>query len=186
MSTESAHSHVDVRCPRCGSSEVRTVEAARTGKGAARKNLLTRLAKGPDKSGDGFIHGLEGLVLTGLGVGLAYTGVQQEKPLYVLGGVALAIVLAIGTVVVIRGDRREMAAEQAGQARADWLWRPAHYCYGCESVFCPAAAPWWGVLTPEQFKKFIWTEAGYGDQLTVGDKARDAEVPVGTLPGQPG
>ncbi|WP_329118827.1 hypothetical protein [Streptomyces sp. NBC_01465] len=182
MSTESAYQRVDVRCPRCGGAEVRNVEEARTGKGATRKDLFGRLAKGPDKSGDGFVHGLEGLVLIGLGGGLAYTGMQQEKPLWVLGGVVLAILLVIGTVVVVRGDRREKAAEEAGEPRANWLWQPAHYCYGCESVFCPGGAPWQGVLTPEQFKKLVWSEAGYGDQLTVGDKARDAQVPPGTLP----
>ncbi|GAA2277178.1 hypothetical protein GCM10010234_11500 [Streptomyces hawaiiensis] len=49
-------------------------------------------------------------------------------------------------------------------------------------MFCPGGAPWQGALTPEQFKKLVWTEAGYGDQLPTGDKARDAVLPSGVLP----
>ncbi|MEV7884236.1 hypothetical protein ACWD3I_37385 [Streptomyces sp. NPDC002817] len=84
----------------------------------------------------------------------------------------------------MRDDRREKAAAEAGLPRAERLWRPAHYCYGCTSVFCPGGTPWQGLLTPEQFKKLVWTEAGYGDQLVVGDKAKDAEVPSGVLTGR--
>ncbi|MGW7271849.1 hypothetical protein ACWGH5_15120 [Streptomyces sp. NPDC054864] len=65
----------------------------------------------------------------------------------------------------MRIDAREKAAEEAGAARADELWRPAHFCSGCSSVFCPDGTPWQGVLTTEQFKKFVWTQAGYADQL---------------------
>lgn len=41
-----------------------------------------------------------------------------------------------------------------------------------------------GVLTPEQFKKLVWTEAGYADQLVVGDKAKEVEIPADALPGR--
>ncbi|WP_327718678.1 hypothetical protein OG381_27095 [Streptomyces sp. NBC_00490] len=171
-----------VVCPGCGSTEVATVSQARSGKGAMRDDLFGRLAPGPDKTGDGWVHFLEGMVLTGIGIALAYTGVQQDKPLYMGGGALLALVCFLGTFVVVRDDRREKAAAEAGIPRAERLWRPAHYCYGCTSVFCPGGTPWQGLLTPEQFKKLVWTEAGYADQLVVGDKAKDAEIPAGVLP----
>ncbi|MFH8485031.1 hypothetical protein [Streptomyces longisporoflavus] len=181
METEKAGGPAGVVCPGCGGTEVRTVEQARRGKGAMRDDLFGRLAPGPDKGGDGCLHFIEGMALTALGGGLAYTGVQQDKPLYTLGGVALALICLLGTFVVVRSDGREKYAAEAGAARAERLWQPAHYCYGCTSVFCPGGTPWQGVLTPDQFKKLVWTEAGYADQLLTGDKAKDAELPAGVL-----
>ncbi|MEU6676486.1 hypothetical protein [Streptomyces sp. NPDC046925] len=181
METERAGEAPGVACPGCGGVEVRTVEQARGGKGAMREDLFGRLAPGPDKGGDGCLHFAEGIVLTGLGVALAYTGVQQDKPLYTVGGAALALICLLGTFVVVRGDGREKAAAEAGAARANQLWQPAHYCYGCTSVFCPGGTPWQGVLTPEAFKKLVWTEADYADQLLPGDKAKDAKLPSGVL-----
>ncbi|MFG3256212.1 hypothetical protein [Streptomyces sp. NPDC048172] len=180
MATDETARPVGVICPRCGGSEARPVAEARGGKGAFRKELGTRLQKSPEKSGDGCLHFIEGMVLTGMGAALAYTGVDQEKPLYLAGGVVLALICFFGTIAVVRGDRREKDAEEDGLAKADWLWEPAHYCYGCEGVFCPGGTPWLGVLDTDQFKKMVWTEAGYGDQLT--DKSKNAEVPPGTLP----
>ncbi|MCX4825758.1 hypothetical protein OG883_39160 [Streptomyces sp. NBC_01142] len=173
---------VDALCPGCGGAEVHSVEEARSDKRASGKNLHSRLEKGPDKNGDGCLHFVEGMVLVGLGVGLAYTGVEREEPLYTLGGVVLAVLMLIGTIAVVRSDGQEKAAAEAGEARADRLWRTALYCYGCESVFCLGGSPWRGALTPEQFKKLVWTESGYGDQLVAGDKAKDAEVPPGIVP----
>ncbi|MGX1134114.1 hypothetical protein RKD49_006304 [Streptomyces glaucescens] len=184
MAMEGAGYPAWVACPACGGAEVRTVEQARTAKGASRRNLYGRLAPGPDSGGDGCVHFLEGMVLTGIGVALAYTGVGQEKPLYTIGGALLALVCLVGTFFVVRDDRRGKAAAEAGGGRADRLWRPAHYCYGCASVFCPGGTPWPGALTPAQFKKLVWTEAGYADQLQPGDEARDAELPPGLLPGR--
>ncbi|MFJ6084336.1 hypothetical protein ACIQI8_23325 [Streptomyces sp. NPDC092369] len=149
-----------------------------------RGDLYGRLAPGPDKSGDGLTHFAEGMVLTGIGVALAYTGVHQSKPLYTVGGVLLALICFFGTIAVVRGDGREKSAAEAGAPRAKRLWEPARYCYGCASVFCPGDTPWRGVLAPEQFKKLVWTEAGYADQLVVGDKAKDAEIPADALPGR--
>ncbi|MFD9070641.1 hypothetical protein [Streptomyces lasiicapitis] len=154
------------------------------GKGAFRKELPTRLAKGPDKDWDGFLHFAEGIVLVGLALGWAYMGVDQEKPLYIGGGLVLAVALLVGTLFVVRDDAREKAVERAGLPRADYFWLPARYCGGCESVFCPQGEPWRGVLTPEQFKRLVWSEAGYADQLVAGDKAKDAEVPPGTVVGR--
>lgn len=103
-------------------------------------------------------------------------GADGKVP-YTVGGALLALVCFFGTFAVVRGDRREKAAAEAGTPRAERLWRPAHYCYGCTSVFCPGD-------TPEQFKKLVWTEAGYGDQPAVGDMEKEAEVPSGVLPGR--
>ncbi|MCF3120207.1 hypothetical protein IPZ68_10910 [Streptomyces arenae] len=182
MDPQGAAGPVDVSCPGCGSTDVRTVEQAQTGKRAIRDGLHSRLAPEPDKTGDGCMHFAEGMVLTALGVGLVYTGVQQEKPLYVIGGAVLALVCFFGTFFVVRGDRGEEAAALAGMPLAEPLWRPAHYCVGCTSVFCPGNTPWRGTLTPEQFKKLVWTQAGCADQLPAGDKAKDAQIPEGVLP----
>ncbi|MFJ2608866.1 hypothetical protein ACIO13_28385 [Streptomyces sp. NPDC087425] len=160
------------------------VEQARTGEGAVRDGLFGGLEPGPNKFGDGWLHFADGMALTVVGVGLAYMGVQQGKPLYLVGGVLLALVCFFGTFSVVREDAREKAAAEAGAPRALRLWRPARYCYGCASVFCPDGEPWQGVLTPEQFKELVWTEAGYAHQLPVGDKARGAEVPTDVLLGR--
>lgn len=182
MEHEGAAGLVDVVCPGCGSAEVRTVEDARVGKGAMREQLHDRLAPGPDKTGDGLIHFLEGMVLAGIGVAAAYAGADQDKPLYTIGGAAFTLLCLVGTFVVVRDDGREKDAAEAGASRAQRLWQPAHYCSGCSSVFCPGGTPWQGVLTPEQFKKLVWTEAGYADQLAAGDKAKSAELPSQALP----
>ncbi|MEU6673859.1 hypothetical protein [Streptomyces sp. NPDC046925] len=48
-------------------------------------------------------------------------------------------------------------------------------------MFCPGGSPWQGVLTTEQFKKLVWRQGRYDRQLQPGDKAKDAEIPPGTL-----
>ncbi|MGW7079820.1 hypothetical protein [Streptomyces sp. NPDC054866] len=169
-------------CPRCGGAEVRTVEQAHAGKGSLTKNLGTRLAKGPEKSGEGCLHFLEGLVLSlGIGGALVYQGDVENNQLYTVGGVVLGLLILAATLAVVRQDGREKDAETSGETLANEFWLPAHYCYGCEGVFCPGGTPWQGVLTPEQFKKLVWRQGCYDRQLQPGDKAKDAEVPPGTL-----
>lgn len=176
---------VGVACPGCGSGDISTVEQARTAKRARRDDLLTRLETQP-AAGDGCLHAAEGLVIAaGVGGGLAYKGVNDGAPLYIAGGVLLALVIIVITGYVVRDDGREKEAVAAGAERAEQLSRQAHYCYGCSSVFCVDGVPWRGLLTPDQFKKLVWTEAGYADKLTAGDKALKAEVPPGVLP-EPG
>jgi hypothetical protein len=184
MVSEGAGRPVDVVCPKCGGGSARTVEKARGGKGAMRDDLYGRLAPGPDKTGDGCMHLAQGMALTGMSIVLADVGVQQDKPLYLLGGAALALLCLVGTFVVVRGDGREKAAAEAGSERAERLGRPAYHCPGCSSVFCPGDAPWRGTRTPEQFKQFVWAEAGYADQLLAGDRAKDAKIPSDVLPGR--
>uniref|UniRef100_UPI0031CF76B5 hypothetical protein n=1 Tax=Streptomyces hawaiiensis TaxID=67305 RepID=UPI0031CF76B5 len=92
-----------------------------------RHDLSGRLAPGPEKSGDGCVHVAEGMVLTGMGIAAAYIGLHQDKPLYLLGGAAFALLCFVGTIVVARSDGREKAAAEAGAQRAERLWRPAHY-----------------------------------------------------------
>ncbi|MEV0530147.1 hypothetical protein AB0I66_42765 [Streptomyces sp. NPDC050439] len=186
MTTDARPGPPTPTCPRCGSAEVHTVEQARSNKGARANNLGSRLAKGPEKSGDGSdgcLHFAEGLVLSlMLGGGLAYTGVEQDNPLYTVGGVALGLLIFAVTIAVVRSDGRDKAAaETSGETLANEYWLPAHYCYTCEGVFCPDGTPWQGVLTPEQFKKLVWRQGCYDRQLPPGDKAKDAEIPPGTL-----
>jgi hypothetical protein len=163
---------------------VRTVEEARSGKGALAKSLGTRLAKGPEKSGsgDGCMHFVEGLVLSLMfGGGLAYMGVEKDNQLYMVGGVVLGLLIFAATLAVVREGGREKDAETSGETLANEFWLPAHYCYSCEGVFCSGGTPWRGVLTPEQFKKLVWRQGCYEGQLQPGDKAKDAEIPPGTL-----
>ncbi|UNO43993.1 hypothetical protein KGS77_17780 [Streptomyces sp. MST-110588] len=161
-----------------------TVTAARVSKGAVRKNLASRLEKGPDKTGDGCLHFIEGMVMTAAAIAFAVWGKGEGKPLYLYGGAALAVLCFFGTIAVVRGEKREKEAAAAGEPRADELYRPARYCHGCDRVFCPDGTPWQGLLTPEQFKKMVWTEAGYASHLGSSDKAKTAEVPPWTLPGR--
>ncbi|MEU2560037.1 hypothetical protein ABZ626_11970 [Streptomyces longispororuber] len=171
-------------CPGCGGRDVITVQEAAGGPWLRRGELAARLAKGPRKGRDAVLHSVEGLVLVALTLAWARMGADQGKPLYVGGGLALAVLLLVGTAVVVRGDIRQQAAERAGAPRAAALWRPARYCRACAEVFCPGGTPWRGLLTPEQFKKLVWTEAGYADQLPPDDAAREVEVPPGTV-GEP-
>ncbi|MDQ8707908.1 hypothetical protein RCO28_36390 [Streptomyces sp. LHD-70] len=121
-------------------------------------------------------------LLAGAGVTflLAWLGVQKQLLVFTTGG-AIAVLGIVFTIKVIRKDGRERKVLEAAHALADPLWSPAHYCYGCEGVFCPGGTPWRGVLTPEQFKLLVWRQGQYDDQL--GDKARNTEIPPGTLIG---
>jgi hypothetical protein len=150
-----------------------------------REGLADRLARSPEVPSrfDSWVHFAEGMLMVGVGVALACSGVGNGKPLYTVGGSLLAVALLVGTLVVVRGEARERALVTAGEARADALWRPAYHCFGCASVFCPGGTPWQGLLTPEQFKKFVWTEAGHGKQLE--ERFRDVELPPG-IPAGPG
>ncbi|GAA3826505.1 hypothetical protein ACFQ0G_15785 [Streptomyces chiangmaiensis] len=151
-----------------------------------RAGLADRLARTPGVSSrfDGCLHFVEGMLMAGIGVALAYSGIDKDKPLHTIGGSLLAVLLFVGTVVVVRGEGRERALVEAGEPRADALWRSAYWCPGCESVFCPGGTPWQGLLTPEQFKKFVWTEAGYGKQLE--ERFEDVDLPPGILTGPGG
>lgn len=173
-------------CPGCGSAGARTVPEICADHGAMRDGLADRLARSPDAPSrfDTGLHFLEGMLMVGIGVALAYGGIDNDKPLYTIGGSLLAVLLFVGTIVVVRGEGRERAIVAAGEPGAEVLWRSAYYCPGCASVFCPGGTPWQGLLTPEQFKKFMWTEAGYGKQLE--EPFKDVEVPPGILTGPGG
>lgn len=176
-----------VVCPGCGGTgpAVRTVAETCADPEARRGGLTDRLLKSPGvhSGSDTVLHLFEGLVLTGIGVGLAYSGVQNDKPLYTIGGSLLAVLLFIGTIAVVRGERREREAVERGRERAELLWSPARYCSSCGSVFYPGGSPWPGPLTPEQFQKYVWTEAGYGEQLD--NKIKDVALPP-QAPAAPG
>ncbi|MFE7839825.1 hypothetical protein ACFU53_28330 [Streptomyces sp. NPDC057474] len=174
-----------VVCPRCGASgsSVRTVPDACAAPDSPISGLSDRLAKAPgaDSRFDSFMHFLEGMALAGVGAGLAYNGVQDDRPLFTAGGAVLAVLLCVGTLWVIRGESRERAAVAAGLPRADHLWQPAHYCAACESVFYPTGSPWPGPLTTDQFKKYVWTEAGFDEQLD--EQLKKVELPPRTPSG---
>lgn len=151
-----------------------------------RDGLSDRLARTPGVASrfDGCLHFVEGMVMAGIGVALAWSGIDKDEPLYTIGGSLLAVLLFIGTIVVVRNEGRDRALVAAGEHRADALWRSAYYCPGCASVFCPGGTPWQGLLTPEQFKKLVWTEAGYGKQLE--ERFDDVDLPPGILTGPGG
>ncbi|MDX2826361.1 hypothetical protein PV416_36155, partial [Streptomyces ipomoeae] len=173
---------VAVVCPGCGATgpSVRTVAETCADPEARRGGLVDRLAKAPGvhSGSDSVLHFLEGMVLSGIGVGLAYSGVQNDKPLYTIGGSILAVLLFVGTLAVIRDERRERNIVASGRARAEGLWSPAYHCSSCDSVFYPGGSPWPGPLTPEQFKKYVWTEAGF-------DKLFDKQMKGVDLPPRP-
>jgi hypothetical protein len=125
------------------------------------------------------LHAAEGLIMAGVGAALAGSGVTGGALLHTVGGTLLALLALAGTAAVVRDETRGRAAVAAGEARADHLWQPAYHCPGCASVFCPGGEPWQGLLTPEQFRKLVWTEAGYGEELE--EEAGTATVPPGTL-----
>ncbi|MEH0637041.1 hypothetical protein ACFU6M_19045 [Streptomyces bottropensis] len=178
----SAHVPAPVMCPRCGAAgpSVRTVPDACADPDSRRSGLSDRLAKSPGAHSrfDSFTHFLEGMVLAGIGAGLAYSGVQNDKPLYTVGGSVLAVLLFAGTLWVIRGESRERATVTAGGPRAEALWRPAHHCASCDSVFYPGGSPWPGPLTPDQFQKYVWTEAGFQQHMDA--RLTEVELPPRT------
>ena len=162
---------------------MRTVPDACADPDSPRSGLSDRLAKSPavESTFDSFLHFLEGMALTGVCAGLAQHGVQDDKPLFTIGGAILAVLLFVGTLWVIRGESRERATVAAGMPRADALWTPAHHCASCESVFYPTGGPWPGPLTTDQFKKYVWTEAGFGPQLD--ERLKAVELPPRTPTG---
>ncbi|KPH99285.1 hypothetical protein OK074_6097 [Actinobacteria bacterium OK074] len=173
-------------CPGCGAGAVRSVPEVCADPDSVRTDLADRLAKAPAVTprGDSLLHGVEGLCLVAVGVALAVMGMRDGSAVYTAGGWLLAVVMLAGTVVVVRNEARERAVVAAGGSAADRLWSPARYCPACTSVFCAGGEPWEGLLTPEQFQKLVWTEAGYGRQLE--EKVQSAAVPTGILPGRGG
>lgn len=172
-------------CPRCGASgsSVRTVPDACAAPDSPGSGLSDRLAKAPgvESRFDSFTHFLEGMVLAFVCAGLARHGVQNDKPLFTTGGAALAVLLFVGTLWVVRGEARERATVAAGRPRAEELWAAACFCASCESVFYPTGSPWPGPLTTDQFRKYVWTEAGFTKQLD--EKLKQVELPPRTPAG---
>ncbi|MPY61625.1 hypothetical protein [Streptomyces spongiae] len=158
---------------------MRTVPETCADPESVHSGLSDRLARQPGTAsrGDSVLHFVEGALMTGVCAGLAYSGTQGDKPLYTIGGSLVAVLLLVGTIVVIRGEVRVRGAVAAGETRAGELWRSASYCSGCGSVFYPDGTPWQGPLTPEQYQKYVWTEAGYDKQLE--QKVKDVTLPPG-------
>ncbi|MFJ7046549.1 hypothetical protein ACIQVC_24510 [Streptomyces sp. NPDC101112] len=166
-------------CPGCGGSgpSVRTVAETCADPESRTGGLTDRLARSPGVPSrfDTVLHFIEGMILVAMGAYLARSGLQNDKPVYTIAGCLLAVALFVGTLAVVRGELRERKAVLRGEPRAELLWRPAHHCSACGAVFYPAGTPWQGALTPEQFQKYVWTEAGYGRQLD--KKVKDVALP---------
>ncbi|GGZ26603.1 hypothetical protein [Streptomyces poonensis] len=185
MESEVAPGAWGTTCPGCGGSAVRTVPDTCADQESVRSRLSDRLARQPGVTSrfDTFTHTVEGLLLTAVGGALAYEGIQKDKQLYTIGGSVLAVLLFLGTIYVIFDEIRERRVVAAGESRADALWRSASCCSGCGAVFFPAGSPWPHPLTPEQFQKYVWTEAGYGKRLD--KRVRDVALPP-AHPSRPG
>ncbi|GAA3786074.1 hypothetical protein ACFS5L_38115 [Streptomyces phyllanthi] len=180
MVSEGAREPARVTCPGCGdSAAARAVPEICADPASVPDGLADRLARQPDAAsrGDSWLHFAEGLLMAGVGAALAYSGIQSDEPLYTIGGSLLAVLLFAGTVLVVRGEARGRRVVEAGEERASELWRPASYCSACGTVFFPGGDPWEGPLTPEQFQKFVWTEAGYGKHLDT--ELKDVALPPG-------
>ncbi|MET9843763.1 hypothetical protein ACFZC6_04715 [Streptomyces ossamyceticus] len=175
-------------CPGCGGSgpSVRTVAETCADPESRTGGLTDRLARSPGVPSrfDTVLHFIEGMVLVAMGSYLARSGLQNDKPVYTIAGSLLAVALFVGTLAVVRGELRERKAVMRGEPRAELLWRPAHHCSACGAVFYPAGTPWQGALTPEQFQKYVWTEAGYGRQLD--KKVKDVALPSAAPTGHGG
>ncbi|GAA2247162.1 hypothetical protein GCM10010145_12850 [Streptomyces ruber] len=186
MQSDEAPRPVGVTCPGCGGSgpAVRAVPDVCADPEARRDGLADRLTQGPGLTSrsDTVVHTIEGLLLVFVGAALAHSGIRSGEPLYTVGGSVLAVLMLAVTAGVVRSEIRERRV-QAGRPRADALWRAASHCSGCGAVFFPGGVPRSRPLTPEQFRKYVWTEAGYGDQLD--ERARDAAPPP-TDPARPG
>jgi len=168
-------------CAGCGAPTRRVADTV-ADPASLHDDLADRLAKAPAVASRGTtaLHAVEGLIMAGVGIALAQGGLAGHNTVPTVGGTLLALIALSGTALVVRNETRGRAAVTAGEPRADALWRPAHHCPGCASVSCPGGEPWQGRLTPEQFRKLVWTEAGYGGELE--ERARTADVPPGTLP----
>ncbi len=185
MESEVAPWAVGMTCPGCGGSAVRTVPDTCADQESVRSRLSDRLAKQPGVTSrfDTFAHTVEGLLLTAVGGALAHEGITNDKQLYTIGGSVLAALMFVVTVCAVVGEIRERRVEATGGPRADALWRSAAYCSGCASVFFPGGVPWRRPVTPEQFQKYVWTEAGFGKQLA--QRVKDVALPP-VDPARPG
>lgn len=179
MESEGAAGPDGTICPGCAGTSARPVPDVCADAGAARDGLADRLAGTPAAATrtDMVTHLAEGLVMTGVCAGLGHSGFRDGDLPFAVGCSLLAVLLLAGTVWVVRGEVRGRRLVAAGRAEADRLWTPALYCPSCAAVFCPGGDPWQGLLTPEQFRKYVWTEAGYGPQLE--DDVRDTDLPPG-------
>jgi hypothetical protein len=185
MDSEGARGPEGATCPGCGGTATRAVPDVCADHDAVRSGLADRLAGKPETASrfDSGLHFVEGTVMAGVCAGLAYSGVQSGNPLYTIGGSLLAVLLFAGTLLVIRGEARGRRRVAQGEERADRLWTAASYCSSCAAVFFPGGDPWQGSLTPEQFRKYVWTDAGYGEQLDA--ELQDVDLPPG-IPVRPG
>lgn len=155
-----------VACPGCHTWENVPVAQARTDERGRRDKLATRLAPAPEDHGMGLMHFCEGLVLAVMaGAAGTYYADERDLPWLTAAGAAAGVLILVATIAIVRGEAREARQVRAGAPQAAALSDAARYCYTCRGVFCPSQHPWPGVVTPEHFRRHVWTAAGYGDRL---------------------
>ncbi|GAA4930598.1 hypothetical protein GCM10023237_60790 [Streptomyces coeruleoprunus] len=140
-------------------------EARSDGRGR-RDDLATRLAPAPEHSGDGCVHFVEGMVIAFVaGAAGKYFADDRGLPWLTAVGAVVAVLIVVGTIALLRSETRDARRVRAGAPQAAALTAGARYCYTCRGVFHSSGGPWQGLLTPEQFRRHVWTAAGYGDLL---------------------
>ncbi|MBZ4323781.1 hypothetical protein [Streptomyces huiliensis] len=157
-----------VPCPHCATTDNAPVAEARTDKRGYRVGLPNKLAPAPDHDAvvDGCAHFAEGLVLAGL-AGFAADHFADKWGLprsEVIGGIVAAL-MVVGLIFFLRSENRDARRVRAGRDRAAELTGDARYCFPCGGVFHPSGTPWQGLVTPDQYRRHVWTGAGYGDLL---------------------
>ncbi|TDC24239.1 hypothetical protein E1265_10375 [Streptomyces sp. 8K308] len=154
-----------VVCPGCRTWENVPVAEARVDKRGRSERLSTRLAIAPASGGDWFIHSVEGVLIAVVaGSAGAYYAEERDLPWLTAVGAVAAVLILVATFAIIRDEVRDDRRVRAGRPRAEALSAGARYCYQCRGVFYPGSG-WPGVMTPEQFRHYVWTGAGYGGQL---------------------
>lgn len=164
-----------VMCPVC-----RTTDNVAAG-GPHKGRLASKLASGPNHTGDGCMHFIEGIIIAAMAAGAGkYYADDRGWPWLIPVGLVVAVLIVVGTIALVRSEGKDKRRAQAGRPRAAEIIATARYCSTCEGVFFPRGVPFAGVLAPEQFRHYVWTEAGYGDQLD--PEAKAAEPPLKVVP----
>jgi hypothetical protein len=122
------------------------------------------------------MHFGEGIVLAVMaGAAGKYFADDRDLPWLTAVGAVIGVLIVVATIVIVRDETRDARRVRAGASQAAALTAEARYCYTCQGVFYPSGHPWPGIVTPEHFRRHVWTAAGYGDQLDA--EAKTTELP---------
>ncbi|MFF7727162.1 hypothetical protein [Streptomyces sp. NPDC008001] len=144
---------------------------ARTGEQGRRGDLMSGLASPSAHTGLSWMHVAEGVLLavTAASAGKYFADDRGLPWLTPVGAVA-AVLILVATIAIVRGEAREARRMRSRAAEVAALTAEARYCQTCRGVFHPSGIAWSGLATPEQFRRHIWTAAGYGDLLDPGGR----------------